>query len=334
MGTDSKIEWTHHTFNPWRGCTKVAEGCRNCYAETLSKRNPGALGVWGPQGTRVVAAESTWREPLKWNAAAAAAGERHRVFCASLADVFEVWDGPVSDSNGEIWVKPYSPAEWGREHWHTCECDDWYNDSQGWLLVTLDDIRARLWSLIEATPWLDWLLLTKRPGNIPRMLPARPDGQPWPNVWLGCSAATQTEWDRDVPELLKARRLARVLFVSLEPLIERVDIVPSQRLIDWLIVGGESGPGARPCHVEWVDDLVEQRRYSGLPTFVKQLGSKPRCHRASDFPLGTAIGLVGHGDAGPGPLFPMLRDSKGGDPAEWPAELRVREFPRLTGAHP
>src|SRR3954469_785782 len=88
MSANSKIEWTHHTFNPWRGCTKVSAGCANCYAETQSGRNPRVLGVWGPKGTRVVAAEAYWREPLKWDAQAKAAGERRRVFCASLADVF------------------------------------------------------------------------------------------------------------------------------------------------------------------------------------------------------------------------------------------------------
>ncbi|HMV87213.1 MAG TPA: phage Gp37/Gp68 family protein [Blastocatellia bacterium] len=89
MGQDSKIEWTHHTFNPWRGCTKVSDGCKNCYAETMSKRNPAVLGIWGDNGTRVVAAESYWRQPLKWNREAETAGERRRVFCASLADVLE-----------------------------------------------------------------------------------------------------------------------------------------------------------------------------------------------------------------------------------------------------
>ncbi len=89
MGANSKIEWTHHTFNHVRGCTKVSEGCKHCYAETLSKRNPKVLGMWGPQGTRVMASEAMWRQPLKWNEEARAAGERRRVFCASLADVFE-----------------------------------------------------------------------------------------------------------------------------------------------------------------------------------------------------------------------------------------------------
>lgn len=71
MAENTKIQWADHTFNPWRGCTKIAPGCANCYADAQSKRNPGTLGVWGPNGTRVVASEAMWREPLKWNKAAA-----------------------------------------------------------------------------------------------------------------------------------------------------------------------------------------------------------------------------------------------------------------------
>lgn len=110
MGQDSNIEWTRHTFNPWRGCTKVSDGCKFCYADKLSARNPKSLGVWGPNGTRVVAAEAYWRLPLKWDKAAALAGERHRVFCASLADVFEGDDTMPKDSRqgvhearGRLW---------------------------------------------------------------------------------------------------------------------------------------------------------------------------------------------------------------------------------------
>lgn len=87
MGKDSKIEWTHHTFNPWWGCTKVSDGCKNCYAETFSKRTGNA--VWGDGAPRRFFGDAHWNEPLKWNAEAAKAGEQRRVFCASMADVFE-----------------------------------------------------------------------------------------------------------------------------------------------------------------------------------------------------------------------------------------------------
>ena len=86
MAANTKIEWCHATFNPWRGCTKVSAGCANCYAETLSARNPKVLGEWGPKGSRAIASESYWRQPLKWDREAAAAGERRRVFCASRWD--------------------------------------------------------------------------------------------------------------------------------------------------------------------------------------------------------------------------------------------------------
>lgn len=108
MAAETKIQWCHHTFNPWRGCTKIHEGCANCYAERDSKRFPKVRGVWGPMGTRVRAAD--WSEPIRWNAAAEAAGERRRVFCASLADVFEAWDGPIVDHKGGILVSP-RPAD-------------------------------------------------------------------------------------------------------------------------------------------------------------------------------------------------------------------------------
>src|SRR4051812_124663 len=89
MSTNSKIEWTHHTFNPWRGCTKVSPGCAHCYADRQALRNPMVLGIWGKDGARVAASENYWRDPIKWDAAAKTAGERHRVFCASMADVGE-----------------------------------------------------------------------------------------------------------------------------------------------------------------------------------------------------------------------------------------------------
>src|SRR5262245_18137233 len=128
MGADSKIEWCHHTFNAFVGCTKVSPACDHCYAEAWAKR-AGHPELWAGERRRTSA--ENWKQPLKWDKAAARTGERHRVFCASLADVF---DNQVPD----VW-------------------------------------RTDLWKLIDLTPNLDWLLLTKRPQNIAKMLP---DG--WP----------------------------------------------------------------------------------------------------------------------------------------------------------
>lgn len=252
MGQDSKIEWTDHTFNPWRGCTKVSAGCAHCYAETLSGRNPGTLGIWGKHGTRVIAAESYWKQPHKWNREAEQAGERRRVFCASLADVFE---GMAS-----------MPAE---------------------AFHAVTAARIRLFHLITQTPWLDWLLLTKRPENIIGQLP--PDwGNGYPNVWLGTSVEDQVTANKRIPVLLDVP--ARVRFLSCEPLLGAVDLdsedvgglhalgcgdftcTCGNRGIDWVIVGGESGPGARPMHPEWARSLRNQCTEAGAAFHFKQWG--------------------------------------------------------------
>ena len=302
MAQDSKIQWTHHTFNPWRGCTKVSPGCEHCYAETMSKRNPSVLGEWGPNGKRVIAAESYWRQPLAWDRAAAKAWERHRVFCASLADVFE-----------------------DRKELHRP--------------------RLRLFRLIEATPNLDWLLLTKRPENVmpalkqAAMLDDSEFVTAWyfrsrvpHNVWLGVSVEDQQRADERIPLLLQTP--AAVRFLSCEPLLGPISLrnVPGLNKlpavhaaegrghagIDWVIVGGESGPGSRPFQVEWARSLRDQCKAAGVPFFLKQLGSNPVEPHYQDTRPTTMIHL------------PMsLRDKKGGDMAEWPADLRIREFPQV-----
>lgn len=333
----TKIEWTAtvrpdgtatpgYTFNPWRGCTKVSAGCANCYAETMSKRNPGVLGIWGPNGTRVIASESGWREPLKWDRAAATAGERRRVFCASMADVFEDWRGPLTGSL----------PSWSVLHGHP------EGGSLSGSKLSLDLVRQRLGATIQATPNLDWLLLTKRPENLARFgeemfgWDVLRHGFP-PNVWLGVSVEDQARADERIPLLLQAP--ATVRFLSVEPLLGSVDLtragfdgryitnpltgaVPyrpdleARPGIDWVIIGGESGPGARPCDAGWIHEIVSSCRDAGVPCFVKQLGSRP--YSAVRF---SAKGSDRHVEPIP------LRDRKGGDPSEWPASLRVRQFP-------
>lgn len=348
MAENSKIQWTTHTFNPWRGCTKVHAGCTNCYAEALSGRNPSTLGVWGKDGTRVVAAEATWREPLKWDRLAAKAGERHRVFCASLADIFEDWQGPILNSTGVQVFKAYDTAK-PRETWYP---------------MTLDDVRARLLKLIDATPNLDWMLLTKWPENVRRMWSVVPwlranevgSARVRPNVWLGTSISDQATADKWIPELLKLRDLTPVLFVSAEPLIGPVELtqlngadkwkVDSLRgewskfhdggvdhpsaseehdggpRIDLVIVGGESGHGARPCNVEWIRSIVKQCKTAGVSCFVKQLGSEA----VRDGAWRERYAFEGGGKYREQTSI-RLTDKKGGNPDEWPADLRVRQMP-------
>ena len=239
MAKDSRIEWTHHTFNPWWGCTKVSPGCKHCYAEAWAKRT--GSNVWGPNAPRRQLSDAYWLQPLAWNREAQRQKTRARVFCASMADVFE--------------------------------------DRRD-----LDDKRARLWPLIEATPALDWLLLTKRPQNMLRMAPW---GDRWPaNVWAGTTAENQRWTEKRLEELLKVP--AAVRFISAEPLLGPVDLSHwidganrnANRTIDWVIAGGESGPGARPMNPDWARALRDQCRAAGIAFLFKQWGNWRPIHPA------------------------------------------------------
>ena len=226
MGENSAIEWTHHTFNPWWGCTRVSPGCEHCYAETFARR----FGVtWGVQAERRMFGEKHWREPLKWNDRAAARGERDRVFCASMADVFE--DRP-----------------------------------------DLALARARLGRLIEQTRALDWLLLTKRPENMLRLGAELGWRAEWPiNVWAGCTVEDQRRADQRIPELVKVPSAVR--FLSCEPLLGPVELCGlAIDHVHWVIVGGESGPGARPMREEWALSLRDQCTRAGIAFHFKQWG--------------------------------------------------------------
>lgn len=276
MAENSAIEWTDHTFNAWEGCTKVAAGCANCYAEARAERFGSVK--WGPKGTRRVASESYWRQPVKWNREAEKAGVCRRVFCASLADVFEDWNGPMHRSGQRLF---WSHTPYG-DKWHWIGEDD---TAGGEDLVSMDSVRNRLFDLIDQTPSLDWLLLTKRPENIRRMWDL---GRGRPNVWLMTSVATQEDADRNVPELLRCRDLAPVLGLSCEPLLGPVkldtllhggpprwltgEIDHGDPTIDWVIAGGESGPSARPMHPDWARSLRDQCAAAGVPFFFKQWG--------------------------------------------------------------
>jgi protein gp37 len=286
MGRDTKIQWAHHTMNPWRGCTKVSAGCLHCYAESLSKRNPAVLGKWGPGGTRVVASEAKWAEPLKWDRLARNSAERHRVFCASLADVFEDWNGPIVNSRGEVQAT--------------------VSDS-GLPVATMHNVRRMLAILIWETQGLDWLLLTKRPENAKEMIYRMwfPDAE-WPgNYWLGASVEDQEMADLRIPHLLDTP--APIHWLSMEPLLGPVDLGPWLAMLDWVVVGGESGPHARPCNLDWIRSIRDQCQGAGVPCFIKQLG--------------TVNAKAGN-----------AKDGHGGDWDEWRDEFRVRELPSMAKA--
>lgn len=250
MAENSAIEWTDHTFNPWWGCTRVSPACNHCYAETLAKR----FGTgWGDKADRKFFGDKHWNDPLRWNRSAERSGVRARVFCASMADVFE--------------ARP-----------------------------ELAEQRMRLWNLIDNTPMLDWLLLTKRPENVRDMVPTgwlTEYGMPaemgggrvgnWPaNAWVGTTVENQRYADERIPHLLEVP--APVLFLSCEPLLGPLDLSrylpgdracwdgPEPRTIGWVIAGGESGRGARPMHPEWARDLRDAATAAGVAFLFKQWG--------------------------------------------------------------
>lgn len=268
VGKDSKIAWTDHTFNPWRGCTKVSPGCKNCYAETMSARNPKVLGEWGPNGTRVLASRQKWSEPFAWNREAVKQGVRFRVFCASLADVFEDYDKPMVNAQGNVVRTVNVPFASG---------------------FMLDDARKLLWELIAATPNLDWQLLTKRPDNIGRMMP---HGD-WPNVWLGTSVESD-EYLWRVDLLIDTPQKVPVRFISYEPALGPIAHATNLAGIQWLIYGGESGPGWRPEDKQWARDVEELCKSTGTAFFHKQsAGPRPGTGEQLDGRTVQALPLVG-----------------------------------------
>lgn len=203
---------------------KVSEACKHCYAEAWSKRV--GQKVWGPKAERRFFGDAHWRGPLSWNAKAEGEAVRPRVFCASMADVFED-------------------------------------------LPELNTHRERLWDLIEATPHLDWLVLTKRPQNVLRLSRWKDD---WPkNVWLGTTVELQKRAEELLPYL--AEIPAAVRFISAEPLLGPLDLSPwLGSVIDWVITGGESGPKARPASPAWFRSLHFQCMEASVPFHFKQWG--------------------------------------------------------------
>lgn len=263
MAENSGIAWTTNTFNPWVGCTKVGPGCDHCYAEAWNVRfsSDGLPPNWGPGAPRRRTAAANWIKVRKWNALAANSTETVRVFCASLADVFDNEADPA--------------------------------------------VRSDLWALVRECKNLEFQFVTKRVGNVVKMMPSD-----WADNFRHCgiiaTVVTQEECDRDLPKLEAAKDAAGIAWVglSIEPQLERV--IPKNPLsLDWAITGGESkqrGAEARPYDPQWTRDLIADGRAWNYAVFVKQMGAAP-------------IGL-------------RLRDPAGADPSEWPADLRARDFPR------
>jgi protein gp37 len=264
MGETTAIPWCDHTFNAWIGCQKVGPECDFCYAEAMMDTRWGKV-QWGPHGERKRTSAANWKQVEKWNRQARERfGRRARVFCNSLADVFD----------------NQAPA----------------------------GARRDLFKLMWETPDLEWLPLTKRPQNIIKMVEVdSPDGWP-PNAAMGTTAGTQAMADIGIPALLAAKETLKPLyaFVSVEPLLEEIDLTKLRNSadlgeghpwlnalgiarargygyvydisdsctvagLDWVIVGCESGPKARPMMSRWAKVIRAECAEAGVPFFMKQM---------------------------------------------------------------
>ena len=245
----TKIAWTDEAWNPVTGCTKIAAGCQNCYAERMAKRLKAMGQPKYRNGFDVTFHPDSLAEPLKWK-------RPRRVFVCSMGDLFHddvpfefiaaafAVMGLAGDQTFQVLTKrPERMVEFFK----------WQEDKK--LSSYLADyvLQPHGWSWGAACSNLDGPCSRQRPLS---------------NVWLGTSVSTQGDTER-IAELLDSS--ASIQFVSMEPLLEAVYLGDFTIYLDWVIVGCESGPGARPCNLDWVRSIRDQCRAAGVPLFVKQL---------------------------------------------------------------
>jgi protein gp37 len=288
MADKSKIEWTQSddgtpgaTWNPVTGCTKISPGCDHCYAETFAERWRGIPGHHFENGFVVTLRPDRLEQPIRWK-------RPRRIFVNSMSDLFHQ---AVPD---RFIARVFAVMATARQHTY----------------LVLTKRHGRMRSLLNSNEFRLTVMGLAAERDEFRRSPILPLS----NVWLGVSVESQKWAAIRIPALMATP--AKVRFVSCEPLLEQVDLALDHEcgdpphwtcpVPDWVIIGGESGPGARPMELEWARDLVRQCHGVGAAPFVKQIGSV----------LGRQLG------AGP----------KGGDWSAWPEDLRVREFPYTAGA--
>jgi len=330
------IEWTDLTWNPIVGCSKISEGCRNCYAIPQAYRNaaiaqklenPGRLAYY--EGlTEKRSGRTEWTGKINF-----------------VPDALNI---PLQRKKPtKFFVNSMSDL------WHES--------------VTDEQI-AEIWAVMQATPEHRYQVLTKRPQRMLHWITEYWGGI-WrasrnkilPNVWVGVTVEDQKSADERIPLLLQVP--ASVRFLSCEPLLGEIDIdramypnggnstfgftdgFGEEAFLQWVIVGGESGHNARPCNIEWIRSIVRQCQAAHVPVFVKQLGSVPIIRKYTleeyhaqkspefEFPEGTLFGNK-TGDPLLNGLQVLLQDRKGGNITEFPEDLKIREFPVLCASHP
>jgi protein gp37 len=315
----TSIEWTDATWNPTRGCSRVSEGCRNCYAERIAARFSGLRMKTVAKDVGAVTRVSVDGE-FSGFAEQTPSGPR---WTGKVELIPEKLDEPLH------WKKP--------RRVFVNSMSDLFHESLPFHAI--DDVFDAMLRADQHT----YQILTKRPQRMYKYFDSTGNRAEYlakhRGIWLGVSVENQETADDRIPLLLQTP--AAVRFVSYEPALGPVDFEAyvwrgciaskeehekehagglwcDERSLDWIIVGGESGPGARPFNLEWARSAIAQCEAAGVACFVKQLGAKPIDPDRFDFILG-----------GP-PATMVLKDRKGGDWNEWPSDLRVREFPERT----
>lgn len=285
MGAKSKIEWTDATWNPIRGCSRVSEGCRNCYAERVAARfsGPGkpyeGLAVMksdGPHWTgQIRFVTEHLGDPIRWR-------NPRRIFVNSMSDLFH--EAVPDDDIDQIFaVMALAPQ-------HIFQV---LTKRPERMLAYLSEPgrRSEVACAMARESFDEWTLNT-RTGELPTLatwdkhageMRIKSEHWPLPNVWLGVSAEDQTTATERIRPLLQTP--ATVRWVSFEPLLGHIDFHPSWvkvPRIDWVVAGGESGPGARPMHPEWARYLRDQCRAALVPFFFKQWGEYIDPHDSPD----------------------------------------------------
>lgn len=355
MSANSRIEWTEATWNPVVGCTKVSPGCANCYAERMAYRlacaekapyNAGIIRGAGDAGKplrarwtgKVALNEAALARPLHWR-------KPRRIFVCSMSDLFQE-SVPFEWIDRVFAVMALCPQ-------HTFQVLTKRPERMAEWLTAKRAVRFMGHAAEDKPVWhhvstqMNGYYRNPVPNTYRLSVPIEfGDNWPLPNVWLGTSVENQMMADARIPHLLRCP--ATVRFLSAEPLLGPVDLAnirkkgivtdaiggvywaeangkkltidpigsTYEKIISWVIVGGESGPGARPCNIEWIRSIVGQCKTAGVACFVKQLGANP------ELGLDECWGK----DGPPG-------DAKGGDPDEWPEDLRVREMPTQVGGN-
>lgn len=301
------IAWTDETWNPVKGCSRVSEGCRNCYAERVAGRM--ATGTYRglvkltPQGPRWTGQlrldEHTLTRPLYWK-------RPRRVFVNSMSDLFH------ENLASQDIAKVFAAMALSRQH-------------QFQVLTKRAD-RMLAWFQGGYMPAMVREQIAKfRRKGLPMLLAAETMPWPLPNVWLGVSVEDQATADARIPRLLQVP--AAIHWVSYEPALGPVQFY-RWLMPDWIVVGGESGPEARPFDLAWARSTIEQGKADGVPVFVKQMGEHPHEHRMGRVYCRRFRSGLGNCGGGSWSESLAFQDRKGKDMAEWPADLQVREWPR------